>query len=324
MVTSLLATKPQSSSGVFGNFKNLEDMCNHCTPITPIQCISLCRLYRLKNELRNLRNILNNPNYTTDFFNVIKNQTRLHIFKIIINSRCTLAKIQQELKKISIKQSLTSIKEEHIQPLITLGLITELTGKYTPTLFGTCIHDNLDNFDDFLQKLPSQSECHEETLIQLLLLGPKTCEEIKQVISPAIAARAIKRLTTTGLINIPANRNYIFFHKSKRDPTLEKLTHSKMKIYTSIPCEGISANKLAKLAGLSQRRTYAHVRHLKGKKLVFTKKIPLTYSLTPSGQKLATILQNLSQKIDETWNFTEYIAQPPTTMTYLTDSLIIA
>ncbi|MDR2699521.1 MAG: hypothetical protein LBC12_01670 [Nitrososphaerota archaeon] len=322
MVTSLLFTKPQDNQGAFGNLKNLEDMCKHCTPITPVQCISQCRLYRLKNELRNLRNIINNPNYTTDFFNVLKNQTRLHIFQIIINSGCTLAKIQQELKNINIKQSQHTISEEHIQPLITMGLITELTGKYNATLFGTCIYDNLDNFDKFIQKIPPQSECHEETLIQMLLLGPKTCEEIKQILSSTITSRTIKRLTTTGLINIPTNRNYIFFHKSKRDPTLEKLTDAEMNVYQAIPYEGIAADKLAKLVSLSQRRTYAHIRHLKGKKLVFTKKIPLTYSLTDNGQKLATILQNLSQKVEETWNFTEYIVQPQSDMTYLTKTLI--
>ncbi|MDR2719486.1 MAG: hypothetical protein LBC03_01605, partial [Nitrososphaerota archaeon] len=314
MVTRVLSANPQGSPEVLGDFKSFEDMCKHCTPITPVQCISLCRLYRLKNELRSLQSILNNPDYLTDFFNALKNPTRLHVFQMIINSRCTPAKIQQELRNINVKQSLNSITDEYIQPLITLGLITELTGKYTATLFGNCIHENLYSFDDFIQKLPQQSECHEETLIQLLLLGPKTCEEIRQVLSPTIASRTINRLATTDLINIPASRNYIFFHKSKRDPALEKLTNSEIKVYTSIPYEGIAADELAKLAGLSQRRIYAHLRHLKGKKLVYTKKIPLTYSLTGNGQKLAIILQNLSQQVEETWAFTKYIAQPSTTM----------
>jgi predicted transcriptional regulator len=252
---------------------------------------------------------MNNPCYTTDFFNVLKNQTRLHIFQIIINSNCTLERIQQGLKKVGIKQSQCAISEEHIQPMITVGLITESIGKYSATIFGTCIHELLGSFGDFLQKLPAQSKCHEETLLQSLLLGPKTCEEIQQLLSPTVASRILKRLTTTGLINNPANRSYIFFHKSKRDPALETLTASEMKVYQTIPCEGIAVDKLAKLTGLSQRRTYAHIRRLKGKKLVFAKNIPITYSLTDNGQNLATILHNLSQKIEETWNSTEYIVQ---------------
>ncbi len=309
MITSLVSTRLQDNQNTFGNLRNLEDMCKHCMPITPIQCISLCRLYRLKNELRNLRNIMNNPCYTTDFFNVLKNQTRLHIFQIIINSSCTLDRVQQELKKIGIKQSQRAISEDHIQPMITVGLITESVGKYHATLFGICIHELLGSFDAFLQKLPSQSKCHEEALLQSLLLGQKTCEEIQQLLSPTVASRILKRLTITGLINNPINRSYIFFHRSKRDSTLETLTASEMKVYQTIPREGTAVDKLAKLTGLSQRRTYAHIRRLKGKKLVFAKNIPVTYSLTDSGQNLATILHNMSQKIEETWNFTEYIVQ---------------
>jgi hypothetical protein len=253
---------------------------------------------------------MNNPNYTVDFFNVLKNKTRLHVFQAIVNGRCTLDKIQQELKKTGIKQSQYTISEEYIQPLITIGLVTESLGKYNATTFGVRINEILDGFEAFTEKLPPQSECHEETLLQMLLSGPKTCEEIKQVISPTITSRILKRLATAGLVNQPADRNYIFFHKSKRDPGLEELTDSAMKVYQSIPEEGVSADKLAKLTGLSQRRTYKHIRHLKGKKLVFVRKIPLTYSLTIDGQKLAGILQNLSLKVEETWGFTEYVSQP--------------
>ncbi len=310
MVAVLLPPKTQSNQGSFENLKSLEDMCKHCTPITPIQCISLCRFYKLKNELRNLRNTMSNPNYTTDFFNVLKNQTRLHVFGAIVNGRCTLAKIQQELKKTGSHQSQYTINEEYIQPLITIGLVTESLSKYNVTTFGVRISELLNGFEEFAEKLPPQSECHEETLLQILLSGPKTCEEIKQIISPTITSRILKRLATAGLVNVPTERNYIFFHKSKRDPSLEELTVSALKVYQAIPDEGIAADKLAKTVGLSQRRTYKHIRHLKGKKLVFVRKIPLTYNLTSDGQKLASALQNLSLKVEETWGFTEYVSQP--------------
>jgi predicted transcriptional regulator len=253
---------------------------------------------------------MSNPNYTTDFFNVLKNKTRLQIFQAIVNGRCTIFKIQQELKKTGTQKSQYAIIDEYIQPLITIGFVTESLGKYNATTFGVHISELLDCFEEFTEKLPPQSECHEETLMQLLLSGPKTSEEIKQVISPTITSRILKRLSTAGLVNLPTDRNYIFFHKSKRDPALEELTESAQKVYQAIPDEGIAADKLAKRAGLSQRRTYKHIRHLKGKKLVFVRKIPLTYNLTSDGQKLAKILQNLSLKVEETWGFTEYVSQP--------------
>lgn len=309
MVVNLLSPKTSSHSGASENLKTLEDMCKHCTPITPVQCISMCRFYKLKNELRNLRNIMDNPNYTTDFFNVLKNQTRLWVFQTIISGKGTIAKIHQELKSIGAKTSQYSISDDYIQPLITIGLVTESLGKYSATQFGICINDLLVDFDEFIEKLPSQSECHEEHLLQLLLSGPKTRKDIRQIISSIVASRVLKRLATSNLVNLPADRNYIFFHKSKRDPALEKLTNSEMNIYQAIPTEGITADKLAKLVGISQRRIYNHIRHLKGKKLVFTRNIPLTYTLTNNGQKLATILQNLSQQVEKTWSYTECISQ---------------
>jgi len=307
VVVNLLSQKTQNPLGASENLKNLEDMCKHCSPITPMQCLSVCRFYKLKNELRNLRNILDNPNYATDFFNVLKNQTRFQVFQIIANGRCTLTKVQQELKNVGTQHSLYSISDDYIQPLITVGLVSESLGKYSATLFGLSVADLLDGFDIFIQKLPAQSECYEETLLQLLLSGPKTRQEIQQVISPMIASRILKRLALADLINLPPDRNYIFFHKSKRNPALEALNDSEIKVYQAIPAEGVSADKLANIVGLSQRRIYNHIRHLKGKKLVFTRKIPITYSLTEDGQKIAHILYNLSKKVEETWNFTECI-----------------
>ena len=309
MVINLLSPRTQNRQGASENLKSLEDMCKHCTPITPIQCISECRFYKLKNELRNLRNVMDNPNYTTDFFNVLKNQTRLQAFQINANGKCTIAKIQQELKNAGAQHSQYSICDDYIQPLITMGLVTESIGKYNVTLFGICVNELLEDFNLFIQKLPPQSECYEETLLQLLLSGPKNRQEIQQAISPIIASRILKRLTSSGFIHPSLDRSYIFFHKSKRDPALEKLTDSETKVYQAIPAEGIAVDKLSKLVELSQRRTYNHIRHLKGKKLVFTRKIPLTYNLTNDGQKIAIILQNLLQKIDETWGFTECMTQ---------------
>jgi hypothetical protein len=252
---------------------------------------------------------MDNPNYTTDFFNSLKNQTRFQVFKIIVNGKCTLAKIQQELKNVNTPHSRQTISDDYIQPLITIGLVTESLGKYSATLFGVGVYDLLDGFAEFIKKLPPQSECYEESILQMLLSGPKNRQEIQQVISPMIASRILKRLAVADLINLPTDRNYIFFHKSKRNHKLEKLTVAEMKIYQAIPAEGVGVDKLAKLVGLSQRRTYIHIRHLKGKKLVFTRKIPLTYNLTINGQKLAGILQKLSLKVEETWNSTEGIMQ---------------
>jgi predicted transcriptional regulator len=102
-------------------------------------------------------------------------------------------------------------------------------------------------------------------------------------------------------------RDYIFFFKSKRDPDKENVTATERRIYDAIHNEGISAGKLAKETGLSIRRTYKYLRGLKGKKLVFIRKTPKAYGLTCKGEKLASVLQELQQIVEETWNSSEQV-----------------
>ncbi len=155
--------------------------------------------------------------------------------------------------------------------------------------------------------LPAHSECYEETVLRALLTGPKTFEEIETLISSKIASRILKRLRSVGLIETPEDRDYIFFFKSKRDPSKETFTETELKVYNSISPDGISAGKLAKETGLSMRRTYKYLRGLKGKKLVFVRKTPKAYGLTCKGEMLASVLTELQQIVDETWSFSQQV-----------------
>jgi DNA-binding HxlR family transcriptional regulator len=46
---------------------------------------------------------------------------------------------------------------------------------------------------------------------------------------------------------------------------------------------------------------------LKGKKLVFIRKTPKAYGLTCKGEKLASVLQELQQIVEETWSSSEQV-----------------
>ena len=67
--------------------KSLDAECRNCAPITPLECINRCHVYKLKNELRKLRETMDNPNYIKELFNVLKNETRLHILQAIVNGQ---------------------------------------------------------------------------------------------------------------------------------------------------------------------------------------------------------------------------------------------
>lgn len=279
----------------------LNSECRNCASTSPLECINHCQVYKLKNELRNLRETMDNPNYIKELFNVLKNETRLHILQAIVNGKYSVSQIQQELKKTGHTHSQDTINEEYLRPLLAVGLASESSDQYYATTFGGRLTEIITAFPEFADVLPAHSECYEETLLSTLLGGPKTFEDIQSVVSPKVASRILKRLREVGLIETPEERDYIFFFKSKRNPDKETLSVTEQKIYDAILEQGISAGKLSVETGLSIRLTYKCLRGLKGKKLVFIRKNPKTYSLTCKGQMLASVLDGLSQIVEETW-----------------------
>lgn len=301
--------KTENNQDLTSMLKTLDAECRNCAPITPLECINRCQVYKLKNELRKLRETMDNPNYIKELFNVLKNETRLHILKAIVNGRYSVSQLQQELKKTGHNHSQDTINEEYLQPLMAVGLATEAREEYYATTFGGRLTELLGCFPEFADMLPAHSECYEENLLQSLLAGPKTFEDIEALISPKIASRILKRLRGVGLIETPEERDYIFFFKSKRDPNKENFTITERKIYDQIPDDGISAGKLAKETGLSMRRTYKYLRGLKGKKLVFIRKTPKAYGLTCKGEMLASVLKELQLIVEDTWCSSEQVVQ---------------
>ena len=308
VLTSTRKTE-SSTRDLSGMLKTLDAECRNCAPISPLECINRCQVYRLKNELRKIRETMDNPNYIKELFNVLKNETRLHILQAIVNGRYSVSQLQQELKKTGHSHSQDTINEEYLQPLMAVGLATEVRDEYYATTFGGRLTELLENFPEFAEMLPAHSECYEEILLQSLLSGPKTFEDIEALISPKIASRILKRLRAVGLIETPEERDYIFFFKSKRDPNKETFSTTERKVYDSIIDEGISAGKLAKETGLSTRRTYKYLRGLKGKKLIFLRRTPKAYGLTCKGEMLASVLQELQNIVEDTWNSSGQVMQ---------------
>jgi predicted transcriptional regulator len=282
--------------------RTLDAECRNCAPLTPLKCITRCNVWKLKNELRHLRETMDNPNFIKDLFNVLKNETRLHVLSAIVNGRYSVSQLQQELKKVGHSHSQDTINEEYLRPLIEVGLAAEAQDQYYATMFGGRLTELLGSFPEFVNVLPAHSECYEETLLSALLSGSKTFREVEAFISPKIAARILKRLKTADLIETPEERDYVFFFKSKRDPNKETFSSTERKVYDNISEEGISVKKLAEKTGISLRRTYKYLRGLKGKKLVFTRKTPKAYSLTDKGAKLASLLQGLQNLVEGIWN----------------------
>ena len=287
--------------------RTLDAECRNCAPLNPLECVTRCKVWKLKNELRRLRETMDNPNFVKDLFNVLKNETRLHILNAIVKGRYSVSQLQKELKKAGYCHSQETIAEEYVRPLLDVGLAAETRDEYYATIFGGRLNEVLEGFPEFVEVLPAHSECYEETLLSNLLAGPKTFREVEELISPKVASRVLKRLKTVELIETPEERDYVFFFRSKRDPNKETFFVTERVVYDSLPEEGISAKKLAEKTGLSMRRIYKYLRGLKGKKLVFTRKTPKSYGLTEKGERLALVLQGLQDLIEEVWNSSEQV-----------------
>lgn len=284
------------------SLKSLNMECKNCNPITPLECLNRCQVYKMKNELRRLQQSMADPNYKSELFNALKNQTRLRILQIIAKGRYTLSQLQQELKATGHCHSQGTITAEYLRPLIAVGLATESREQYYATSFGSRLAEQLGCLVEFSQKLPANSEGHEEKLLQSLIAGPKTFENVEMVLPPKIVSRILKRLRCTGLITTPVKRDYVFFFRSKRDSTKDTFNATERRVYDAIPDEGISAGNLAGATKLSMRRTYKYLRGLKGKKLVFVRRTHKTYALTRRGEKLALVLQDVQQLVEDTWD----------------------
>jgi len=279
--------------------KKMEETCNNCKPLSMLTCVTDCRIWKLKNEARELHKGIQNPDFTTDLLNTVKNTRRLQILQIISKGQHSLDKLQQELKKLGHTHSQKTITEEYVTPLIETKLAHEAQGKYYATAFGSKLNEITKNAQDIGELLPPHSECYEEKTLITLLSQPRTYEQFNGSISTRSMARVLNRLQTAGLVETNKEKDHIFFFKTQRNPNKEKLSPTEKKVHESISEDGISARKLAQRAQISLRRTYKYLRRLKGKKLVFTREKPRTYALTIKGLQMAMTLQKIHDLITE-------------------------
>ncbi|HYA77529.1 MAG TPA: winged helix-turn-helix domain-containing protein [Verrucomicrobiae bacterium] len=287
--------------------KILDEKCRKCTPITPLECISRCKTWKLKNELRILHKNSENPDFIKDVMNVLKNETRLQILMMINKGRYSISKLQQQLRKAGHSLSQDNMMEEYLNPLLEAGLALEVQDLYRTTTFGSRLTELIQSSANILSHLPAHSECHEETVLKALLSGPKTFDYIAGVVPQKIVSRILRRLEKAGLVETPKERAYIFFFRSKRDPAKEKFSYAESKVYNSIFGEGISAQKLVEKTGFVMRTVYKSLRGLRGKKLVFNRKMIKGYCLTAKGEKFALVLDELYSLVEETMSSSEQV-----------------
>jgi predicted transcriptional regulator len=173
------------------------------------------------------------------------------------------------------------------------GIVSENSGHFKATTFGFEINQLFAGLNGIESVLPPHSECYEERVIEALLEAPKAYEELKLLVPSESLKRVIARLLETNLVTTNGDNNYVYYFRTKRPMEMEKLSSTEKRVYEGIPDDGATGEQLAKKTGITLRRTYKYIRKLKGKKLVFKRKRPKTFSLTEEGVKIAVFLGKL-------------------------------
>jgi predicted transcriptional regulator len=269
--------------------KQADGICQYCAPVSPLVCVERCEIWNTKNEFFQMNGRLSKEEHLHDLLNAAKNDRRQEVVEVLSERPRDIKGLQECLKNKGYYHSQHTIASEYVEPLVNAGLVKRESGKCRLTLYGQRFRDVLKSFN-FENPLPPHSRCHEEKVLEKLKEGPKTFAYLAGALSQKSLSRSLKRLAENDLVTKSKTSAHIFYHRTKKAPK-KPFSPTERKIYENIPEAGISARELSKKVGINLRRTYKYLRRLRRRRLVFTRKKPRTYELTPSGMELAGFLE---------------------------------
>jgi predicted transcriptional regulator len=275
--------------------KQADDICLYCKPISPMICIERCEIWRTKNEILEMNGMLCKKDHVHNLLNAVKNDRRRGVIEALSERPRSIKGLQEYLKGRGYYHSQHTIAKEYVKPLVKVGLAKKEGDKYRLTLYGQKFFDVLNGFN-VENPLPPHSRCNEEILLKKLKSGPKSYAELVESVAQKSLSRSLKRLTENGLVTKSKSPEYVFYFRTKKVPK-KAFSPTEKKVYGTIPDVGISARELSKEVGISLRRTYKYLRKLRKRRLVFTRKKPRTYELTPSGMELARFLEETANLV---------------------------
>ena len=275
--------------------KQADNICQYCEPISPMICVERCEIWRAKNEFLEMNGMLCTDEHVHNLLNAVKNDRRQKVIEALSERPRSIKGLQECLKSEGYYHSQHTTASEYVEPLVETGLVKKDGVKYRLTLYGQKFRDVLNRFN-VENLLPPHSRCYEEIVLKKLKAGPKTYADLVESLTQKSLSRSLKRLTENGLVTKSKNPNYVFYFRTKKVPK-KTFSPTEKKVYETIPEVGTSARELSKKVGINLRRTYKYLRKLRKRRLVFTRKKPRTYELTPSGMELANFLEETANLV---------------------------
>jgi len=274
-----------------------DSICRYCEPISPMICTKRCEIWRTKNELLEINGTLCADNHVHDLLNAVKNDRRQKVMEALSQRPRSIKGLQEHLKSKGYYHSQQTITNAYVEPLVKVGLVKKDGYKHKLTLYGQKFLDILNRFS-IENPLPSNSHCHEEIVLKKLKDEPKSYGDLVESVTQKSLSRSLKRLIESGLVTKSKTPDYVFYFRTKKVPK-KAFSPTEKKVYEIIPEVGVSTRDLSKKVSINLRRTYKYLRRLKKKRLVFTRKKPKTYELTPSGIELANFLEETAKLVSD-------------------------
>jgi DNA-binding HxlR family transcriptional regulator len=270
----------------------MEERCKTCSVVSPMFCVDQCETWKVKKELRETNKVLSKDDHGIKLLNALKNQRRLALLDVLWEKSLSLDGLQKKLQSCGFSHSQKTISE-YLKPLLKAGLVKESSNRFSLTLYGRKVHDAVAKHS-FAGQLPIHSNGHEERILKSLLDGAKTRSVLLEIVPAKSLSRTLKRLEEHKLIVNNSPSDHVFYFRTKRAVSFERLSPTQKRICDLIPQAGISARDLSKVADINLRRTYKYLRGLRGKKLLFRRNVLIRYELTVDGRVMAEFLEEVA------------------------------
>ena len=270
----------------------MQERCKDCDPLTPMQCTEECETWKVKNELRETYKFVSKRIHGVNLLNALKNERRLAILQTLNERPHRRDELQSKLRHSGYSHSKKTL-DQYLKPLFNASLIRIESKRLVLTLYGRKITKLIEEHD-FDGKLPIHSSGYEERILRSLLASPKTRSDLAKMVPPKSLSRTLKRLQDSGVISNVSPSDHVLYLRTKRALHMERLSPTQKSICRAIPETGMSARSLSKTVGINLRRTYKHLRSLRGKKLLFRRKVRHEYDLTDTGRTTAKFLEAIA------------------------------
>lgn len=258
--------------------------CESCRPPNPIMCVESCPIWTLKRKYRDaFKDLAEKPSFA-DLLHLTKNVRRFKILECLYEKQCTLEELREYLKNAGYSYSLNKLRRHYVKPLVDVSFVEEQNGVYAITFKGKSIYNLLTTSE--VAKLSTHSQGYDERILKNLLSGPKTYDELREIIPNGFLRRGLRRLQKNNFLFKPTLNGRVFYFATKKRPT-RKLSSTEMKVFKALSPEGLSTKDISEKAGISIRRVYEYLKRLRYKRHVRKEEKTAIYTLTDSGKSLA-------------------------------------